>query len=515
MNKIKQYLGSHRQTAPLPSHNEFLKYVGLFLISPYQEIWRRIKLKDLKILHLLFVTLIILILLKFFFLKTIINFYWANALLPLIFKPHFIIKWWKIPFFYLIFHVFYTVLGRKNISEGKNREKNLLNLGFKDEEGNPLCAQEPYYPSKLVTVYPFHNPFYTVEEFKAKEGNLKTAFKTSYLEFRYGKEKDKESKKMIENRQIIELICRKAGLLEKYPFKEAFSSELKEYEFIIGETASGKRLTISLLKMVHMLIAGETSSGKSSFYRQMIYTLLKGSHHISFYLIDLKGGVEFNLFQGIKNIHVVDNNETAVTHLESLTEEIKRRLNLFKQEEVENIDAYHEKNKDKKMDRIIILADEAAELFSTSPNPSIDKDLVQTARAALSQIARQARAAGIHFIFSSQRIDKNVIPSEAKDNFGTHLCFKVNSPDASINMLGRKEAYDLDPIAGRAIFKDGLKLQQLQTPWLSHRNAKDLLKDFYSEELLQKLKEVKSKRPSHEERVAQDTQDEKRNVPPK
>ena len=84
-----------------------------------------------------------------------------------------------------------------------------------------------------------------------------------------------------------------------------------------------------------------------------------------------------------------------------------------------------------------------------------------------------------------------------------------------INRWGKKEVYDLDPKAGRAIFKDGLKLQQLQTPWLSHRNAKDLLKDFYSEELLQKLKEVKSKRPSHEERVAQDTQDEKRNVPPK
>jgi len=446
------------------------KYLGIIFILPYQEFWRRFKRWNLKIVPLLLVIAICAAIFKYYLDPLLYSYYADSPIFQYLFSYNFMHFYRKSIFVYLIFHIFYSVLGCVYSMEKRRLEKALYALGYHDEDKKKLKLLYKKKMNNLLTVYGFRNPNYEVKEFDQKRGRLTTAFKTNLIaDIRY------QPTKKGEFRNVIEIVCRKEGFPKMYDFKQASSGNLKEYEFILGETATGGRLTLSLPAMIHMVIAGASGMGKSSFYRQMICSLLLRSKNIIFYLIDLKGGVEFNIFDGIKNVHVFNKPSTASSHLRKLIHEVDRRTDILKKAKVPSIDEYSDS---KKMPRILIIVDEAAELFSSKSQMSQDKEAMIIARTALSKIARQARAVGIHVVFGSQRIDKHVIPSDAKDNFGTRLSFKVNSIDSSSNMFQSKVACDLDPVRGRAIYRDGMKLRQIQTPFLSFNEAKEILKEF-------------------------------------
>lgn len=125
------------------------------------------------------------------------------------------------------------------------------------------------------------------------------------------------------------------------------------------------------------------------------------------------------------------------------------------------------------LDRHVIVVDEAAEMFLAGHHAKSEE--IQNARRILSRIARQGRAVGIHLVVATQRPDTKSLDPQVKANLTGVICFQMMNDASSIAVLGNGRATDLPAIAGRAIWKSGIEMMEVQTPFMSSEKAQEIL----------------------------------------
>lgn len=259
--------------------------------------------------------------------------------------------------------------------------------------------------------------------------------------------------------------------------------KLAPLTFVIGKTRA-QQIVASLKEVPHLMIAGQTGGGKSTFLRGLITALFLNNRDFEFTLIDLKGGLEFQTFENLKRVEVVPNVSQAVTALKTLGTLLEDRMALLKTNECKDIDAYLALPPEERklargedgsapLGRHVLVVDEAAEMFLAGSHA--DANEIQTARRILSQIARQGRAVGVHLVIATQRPDAKSLDPQVKANLTGVLCFQMLNDASSITVLGVGRATELPAIPGRAIWKSGSKMIEVQTPYLSAETADQLL----------------------------------------
>lgn len=182
----------------------------------------------------------------------------------------------------------------------------------------------------------------------------------------------------------------------QYTYKEiqieVFESEFKHsYEYypieikgdvpiLIGYDRKGETVTCDLsIGEPHMLIAGETGSGKSTTLRSLITNLILKSN-VKLHLVDLKMGAEFNVFRKSSKVETFSRTiKECQTVLEDLSIEVDRRYNLFYDKDVKDIKEYNHKYS--KLDYQILIIDEFADLQDNKKCKDILQELGRKARA--------------------------------------------------------------------------------------------------------------------------------------
>lgn len=233
--------------------------------------------------------------------------------------------------------------------------------------------------------------------------------------------------------------------------------------FVVGKTRASE-IKVSFREVPHLLIAGQTGSGKSTFLRSLITTLYLNDARCKFDLVDLKGGLEFQLFENLPRIAVAPDVPYAINALQRLEVRLKERMALLKEKGCKDIDAYVKQENVAPLDRHYLVVDEAAEMFLAGHHAPMSS--IQTARRILSQIARQGRSVGVHLIIATQRPDAKALDPQVKANLTGVVCFQMLNDASSITVLGNGRATDLAPIPGRAIWKSGSEFVEVQTPYL-------------------------------------------------
>lgn len=273
----------------------------------------------------------------------------------------------------------------------------------------------------------------------------------------------------------IEFILSKNSLPSSVSFNFQVSS--KAFHFYVGETRS-KEIVGSLNETPHLLIAGQTGGGKSTFLRNLITSLYLNSKNMKFTLIDLKGGLEFQTFEGLKNVSVIPSVESAILNLIEIQKELHKRMSYLKSKKLKDISEMEKEAKEYKFfnHRHLIVVDEIAEMFLGNFN-SDNKKLIE-ARRILSLIARQGRAVGIHLVVATQRPDSKSLDPQIKANLIGVLCFPMQNDSSSITVLGNGRATDLPLTPGRAIWKNGSVMTEVQTPHLSVNKAEEVLEEL-------------------------------------
>lgn len=244
---------------------------------------------------------------------------------------------------------------------------------------------------------------------------------------------------------------------------------------VVGQSATGLQV-YDMAVYPHLLIAGETGSGKSSQLRSILTTLAltKTEHELEMYLCDLKR-TEFFIFRNVRNVkRVATDYDGLMDVLYSVEAELKRRGELLDHAECVDLSEFNDKHPDAREPYIIVAIDEAA---------LIKKD--RQAMQVLGNISAIGRALGVFLILSMQRPDAEVIDGKLKNNLTVRMAFRCADGVNSRIIIDSDEAAKIKiDQKGRMVWKhEGLV--PVQAPWLSPKQAKALL------EPVRKSKEIK------------------------
>jgi S-DNA-T family DNA segregation ATPase FtsK/SpoIIIE len=232
-------------------------------------------------------------------------------------------------------------------------------------------------------------------------------------------------------------------VINSMEFKD-FSGNLK---MALGKDSTGKNMVLDLAKIPHVLIAGQTGSGKSVCINSFVSSLVKynAPDTLKMILIDPKM-VEMMPYNNIPHLLFPVITETAKEALEWAITEMENRYEILAQTGTRNIAGFNAKHENgilpkglnpdynKKMPYIVIVIDELADLMMTSK-----KEM----EGLIVRIAQKARAVGIHLIVATQRPSVNVVTGLIKANVPARITFKLPSKTDSFTVLDGSGAESL------------------------------------------------------------------------
>lgn len=202
---------------------------------------------------------------------------------------------------------------------------------------------------------------------------------------------------------------------------DEMASKKSKLSVTLGLDVAGKPIIADIGKMPHVLIAGQTGSGKSVCVNTFLASILfrASPSEVKFIMVDPKR-VELTGYNDIPHLlsPVIVETDKVLSALRWLTREMDRRYELFAQAGARNIDTYNEMSGFQALPYIVLLIDELADVMLLSPVEVED---------AITRIAQMSRAVGIHMVLATQRPSVNVITGLIKANIPTRIAFAVSS----------------------------------------------------------------------------------------
>lgn len=231
----------------------------------------------------------------------------------------------------------------------------------------------------------------------------------------------------------------------------------------------------------HVLVAGKTGSGKSTFLHILITNLALhySPDEIQFYLIDFKKGVEFRTYAANRLPHarvvaIESDREFGLSVLERLDEVLQERGELFRDRGVQDVPAFREQFPAEPMPRLLLLIDEFQEFFVAEDRVSARASLL------LDRLVRQGRAFGIHVLLGSQTLGGAY--SLARSTMGqiaVRIALQCSDNDAHLILSEDNVAARLLTRPGEAIYNDANGLvqgnHQFQIAWLDERQREEAI----------------------------------------
>jgi len=240
--------------------------------------------------------------------------------------------------------------------------------------------------------------------------------------------------------------------LRKMLMSDVMQASRSKLTVALGLDVAGKPIVGDIAKMPHVMIAGQTGSGKSVCLNTFLASILfrASPSEVKLILVDPKR-VEMTGYNDIPHLltPVIVDPDKVLSALRWLISEMDRRYKLFAQSGVRNLDSYNEQAGFQAMPFIVLVIDELADIMLFAPVEVED---------CITRLAQMSRATGIHMVLATQRPSVDVLTGLIKANVPHRIAFAVSSlvdsrvildsPGAE-KLLGKGDMLHLSPEAAR------------------------------------------------------------------
>jgi len=215
-------------------------------------------------------------------------------------------------------------------------------------------------------------------------------------------------------------------------------------------------------KIPHMTVSGMTRQGKTVFLKLILAHLIMNNPDVEFYILDLKGGLEFGKYERLKQVKKLASNvKEATSVIVHINKQIRKDMSLFKDNEWNNITHTNIAN------RRFVIVDEAAEL---------DKECQEK----LSEVARIGGALGYRLIYATQYPTADTLPRQIKQNGDAKSSFRLPTEVASRVAIDEQGAERLI-CPGRAIYRTHER-KEVQVPYIEDNDILERLSKYAVDE---------------------------------
>lgn len=265
---------------------------------------------------------------------------------------------------------------------------------------------------------------------------------------------------------------------------DAFSHSDSKLVMGLGKDITGDAVVADMKRLLHVLIAGATGSGKSVCINSIVVSILYKAlpHEVKLLMIDPKR-VELAVYDGIPHLvtPVVTDPKQAAGALRWAVKEMETRYTRFSEIGVRNIDGYNKWVEEQRaqdagdsdvppptpMPYIVIIIDELADLMMVAQHDVED---------SICRLAQMARAAGLHLIIATQRPSVDVITGLIKANVPSRISFAVSSSHDSRTILDMVGAERLLGKGDMLYFPTGSnKPSRAQGAFVSDKEVQDVV----------------------------------------